>query len=273
MAQAPGIRVGIEDGVGVVAIARPEKRNALSWELAEALLAVLRDWRGADEVRAVVLTGDGGAFCAGADAEWISGGSDRPLPGVTTGPIPRTQRKFPAGPFHQLPRAILGLDKPIVAAIEGPAVGAGLSLALACDRRFASASARLGAVFVRIGATPDSGLGYFLPRIVGVPEALRMVSTGKILDAQEALRIGLVDEVVGAGEALAAALAYARELAAGPSVAIDLARRVIWKGVDGSLDDVLDYEEILGTVASATADYREGTGALVQKRAPRFEGR
>lgn len=267
------LRLEVEGGVAVLTLARAAKRNALTWELAAELLAAIRDLRDRDEVRAVVLTGAGGAFCAGADAAWISGDAERPLPGVSTGPISRAQRKFPAGPFHALPRAILALDKPIVAAISGPAVGAGLSLALACDRRFADATARLGAVFVRIGATPDSGLGYFLPRIVGIPEALRMVSTGKIFDAGEALRIGLVDEVVGEGDALAGALAYARELAAGPSVAIDLARRVIWKGVDSSLDAVLDYEEILGTVASATADYREGTRALVEKRNPRFEGR
>lgn len=273
MAATQALRVEIEAGVGVLTLTRPEKRNALSWELAEQLVSVLQDWRACDAVRVVVVTGSGGAFCAGADADWISGGSDRPLPGVTSGPIARTQRKFPAGPFHALPRAILALDKPILAAIEGPAVGAGLSLALACDRRFAGATARLGAVFVRIGATPDSGLGYFLPRIVGIPEALRLVSTGKLVDAAEALRIGLVDERVGEGEALAAALAYARELADGPSVAIDLARRVIYKGVDASLDAVLDYEELLGTVASATDDYREGTSALVEKRNPAFEGR
>ncbi|MEZ4334404.1 MAG: enoyl-CoA hydratase-related protein [Myxococcota bacterium] len=263
----------IEEGVAVVTLERPAKRNALTWELAEALVDRIRGLHGRDEVRAVVLTGSGGAFCAGADATWISGDGERPLPGVSTGPIPRTQRKSPAGPFHALPRAILALDKPIVAAIEGPAVGAGLALALACDRRFASASARLGAVFVRIGATPDSGLSWFLPRLVGLPEALRLVSTGELVGAEEALRIGLVDELAEEGRALEQALAYARRLATGPSVAIDLARRLVWKSVDASLDAMLDYEEVLGTVASATDDYREGTRALVEKRDPRFEGR
>lgn len=263
----------IEGGVAVLALERSEKRNALTWALAEALVDAIRGLRGRDEVRAVVLTGAGGAFCAGADATWISGDGERPLPGVTSGPIPRHQRKSPAGPFHALPRAIMALDKPIVAAIEGPAVGAGLALALACDRRFASATARLGAVFVRIGATPDSGLSWFLPRIVGIPEALRLVSTGELVGAEEALRIGLVDELAAEGQALPRALAYARRLAAGPSVAVDLARRLVWKGVDASLDAMLDYEEILGTVASSTEDYREGTRALVEKRDPRFEGR
>lgn len=270
---AAALRLELDAGVAVLALARPEKRNALTWELAAELLDALRSLRERDDVRTVVLTGDGGAFCAGADADWISGGSDRPLPGVSDAPISRSQRKFPAGPFHQLPRAILALDKPIVAAISGPAVGAGLSLALACDRRFADETARLGAVFTRIGATPDSGLSYFLPRLIGIPEALRLVSTGKILDAEEALQIGLVDEVVASGSALDAAVAYARELCAGPSVAIDLARRLVWKGIDSSLDEMLDYEEVVGTVASSTSDYREGTAALVEKRKPRFEGR
>jgi len=267
------LRLEIEGGVGVLTLDRPEKRNALTWELAAELLVALRELRGRDEVRAVVLTGAGGAFCAGADASWISGDADRPLPGVTDRPIPRLQRKFPAGPFHELPRALLGLDKPVVAAISGPAVGAGLALALACDRRFGDATARLGAVFVRIGATPDTGLGYFLPRIVGIPTALMLVSTGRILGAEEARAVGLLDEIATGRGALDAALEYARELAAGPSVAIDLARRVIYKGVDSTLDEMLDYEEILGTVTSSTADYREGTRALVEKRKPVFEGR
>jgi enoyl-CoA hydratase/carnithine racemase len=263
----------VEEGVAVVTLERPAKRNALTWELAEALGEALRGLRGRDDVRAVVLTGAGGAFCAGADATWISGDGDRPLPGLSEGPIPRLQRKSPGGPFHALPRAIMVLDKPIVAAIEGPAVGAGLALALACDRRFAGRTARLGAVFVRIGATPDSGLSYFLPRLVGVAEALRLVTTGELVGAEEALRIGLVDELAPEGQALEQAMAYAKRLAAGPSVAIDLARRLVWRGVDASLDAMLDHEELLGTVASATRDYREGTRALVEKRDPRFEGR
>jgi 2-(1,2-epoxy-1,2-dihydrophenyl)acetyl-CoA isomerase len=165
------------------------------------------------------------------------------------------------------------LDKPLIAALSGAAVGAGLSLALACDRRFADPTAKLGAGFVQIGATPDTGISYFLPRIAGVSTALMMVSTGRILSAQEALETGLVDEIAREGGARAAALDYARRLAAGPSVAIDLARRLIYKGLDSTLDEMLDYEEVLGTVASATEDYREGTTSFVEKRRPDFKGR
>lgn len=262
----------VDDGVGILTLNRPGKRNALSWELATELLGRFRELRDRDEIRAVVLTGAGGAFCAGADAEWIGGASDRPLPGVTDLPIPRLQRKFPAGPFHQLPRAMLGLDKPLLAAISGVAVGAGLSLALACDRRFAEPGARLGTAFVHIAATPDTGLSYFLPRVVGISTAIMMVSTGKMLDANDALAAGLVDEVATGQTALEAASAYARQLASGPSVAIDLARRLIYKSLGASLDEMLDYEEILGTVASATDDFREGTRSFLEKRQPVWKG-
>lgn len=263
----------VDDGVGVLTLNRPEKRNALTWELATELLERIRDLRGRDEIRAVVLTGSRGTFCAGADAEWISGASDRPLPGVTDLPIPRLQRKFPAGPFHQLPRAMLGLDKPVIAAVSGVAVGAGLALALACDRRVGDPTAQLGTAFVHIGATPDTGLSYFLPRVVGVSTALMMVSTGRMLGADEALSAGLLDEVATGRTALESATAYARRLASGPSVAIDLARRLIYKSLSATLDEMLDYEEILGTVASATEDYREGTRSFIEKRSPVFKGR
>ncbi len=262
----------IDEGVGIVTFNRPEQLNAITWDLANDLVQLFRDLRFEDAVHTVLLTGEGKAFSAGADAEWISGGSDRPLPGLSDLPIARYQRKSPAGPFVEFTRAIVALEKPVIAAIPGPAMGAGLAYALACDRRFGDTNARMCAAFVRLGFSPDSGVSYFLPRITNLPTALMMVETGKILDAQASKEAGLLDELVEEGKAFGAALAYAKKLAAGPSVAIDLGRRFIYKALTSSLDEMLDYEAVAGTMAAHTSDAREGTSAFIEKRKPRFTG-
>jgi 2-(1,2-epoxy-1,2-dihydrophenyl)acetyl-CoA isomerase len=167
---------------------------------------------------------------------------------------------------------IVEVEKPVIAAIPGPAMGAGLAFALACDRRVGDTKARMCAAMVRLGFSPDCGITYFLPRITSLSIALMMVETGKILDAEEAHKAGLLDELVPEGEALAAALRYAKELARGPSVAIDLARRCIYKSLTATLDEILDYEAVAGTMSSDTQDAREGTQAFIEKRKPVFKG-
>ncbi len=262
----------VDAGVGVVTLNRPDRLNAVNWELATDLVRLFRDLRFRDDVRTLVLTGAGRAFCSGGDAEWLSGSADRPLPGISDVPLERYQRKTPAGPFAEFTRTIVEIEKPVIAAISGPAMGAGLAYALACDRRFADKTARLCAAMVRLGFSPDCGITYFLPRITNLSTALMMVETGKILEAEEAHTAGLVDELVDEGQALPAALTYAKKLAAGPSVAIDLARRCIHKSLTSTLDEILDYEAVAGTLSSATQDAREGTRAFVEKRQPVFKG-
>ncbi len=262
----------IDEGVGIVTLNRPTKRNAVTWDLASDLVKLFRDLRFDDAVRTVVLTGQGEAFCAGGDADWISGSSDQPLPGLSDLPIGRYQRKTPAGPLAEFTRTIIELEKPVIAAIPGPAMGAGLAYALACDRRFGDTNARMCAAFVRLGFSPDCGLSYFLPRITNLPTALMMVETGRVLDAEACREAGLLDEVVAEGRALEAALAYAKELASGPSVAIDLGRRFIYKALTATLDEMLDYEAVAGTMTAHTADAREGTSAFIEKRKPQFKG-
>jgi len=265
----------IEDGVGVVTFNRPERLNAVNWDMATHLVELFRSLRMNDAVHTIVLTGAGRAFCAGGDAEFLSGAGDRPLPGLSdpTRAMPRYQRKTPAGPFAEFTRMIIEVEKPVIAAISGPAMGAGLAYALACDRRFGDTKTRMCAAMVRLGFSPDCGITYFLPRITSLSTALMMVETGKILEAEEAHRAGLLDELVPEGEALPAALRYAEELAKGPSVAIDLARRCIHKALTSTLDEILDYEAVAGTLSSATHDAKEGTSAFVEKRKPVFKGR
>jgi 2-(1,2-epoxy-1,2-dihydrophenyl)acetyl-CoA isomerase len=261
------------DGVGLVTLNRPERLNAINWEMATQLIDLFRDLRHRDEVRSIVLTGAGErAFCAGGDVEWLSGTTDRPIPGLSDLPVPRHQRKNPGGPFAEFMRMIVEVDKPVIGAISGVAVGAGLAIALACDRRFADEKSRFSAIFVRRGLGADVGITWFLPRIVGLSRALQMVETGMMLDAQTAKDFGIVDELVDQGQALDAAMDYARELARGASVAVDINRRLVYKSLTSTLEEMLDYDAIAATLTAMTSDAKEGTTAFMEKRDAQFKG-
>jgi 2-(1,2-epoxy-1,2-dihydrophenyl)acetyl-CoA isomerase len=263
----------VDEGVGVVTLNRPERLNAITWDLASDLVELFRDLRRRDEVRVLVLTGAGRAFCSGGDAEWISGSGERGMPGLSDLPLERYQRKTPAGPVGEFTRMIVEVEKPVIAAISGPVMGAGLAFALACDRRIADKTTRMCAAMVRLGFAPDCGITYFLPRVTRLSTALMMVETGRILEAEEAYKEGLIDELVEQGQALSKAMEYAKQLAGGPSVAVDLARRFIRKSLTSNLDEMLDYEAVASTMSAHTADAREGTRAFREKRKPKFEGR
>ncbi len=195
------------------------------------------------------------------------------MPGLAdTGEMPRYQRKTPAGPFAELTRTIVAVEKPVIAALHGPVMGAGLGYALACDRRFGDPTTVMCAAMIKLGFAPDCGISYFLPRVTTLPMALRMVETADVIDAGEALRYGLIDELTAEGEDVAAAIEYARALATGPSVAVDLGRRGVHKGLSSTLDEMNDYEQVACTMAAATHDAREGTTALLEKRPPKFRG-
>lgn len=264
----------IEDGVGIITLNRPHKLNAISWDLAEELSRLLYLLRDDDAVRVVLLHGAGRAFCAGGDLEFISGDSERPMPGTSdpSRPMPRSQRKSPGGPFVDVVRQIVALDKPVIAAIHGAAVGAGLGYAMACDRRFGDTTTRMSAIFTNVGVSPDCGVSWFLPRLVGLSNALMLVETAKILDAEESRAIGLLDELVPEGRAFEAALDYARLIARRASVAVDMARRLIYRGQTTTLEDILDYEAAVGTMVASAFDAKEGATAFLEKRTPHFRG-
>ena len=264
----------IEDNVGIITLNRPDKLNAISWELAEALAAQLRALRDNDEVRSILLHGAGRAFCAGGDVEFLTGDSDRPMPGTSDAsrPIPRSQRKTPGGPFVDVVRQIVAVDKPVIAAIQGPAVGAGLGYAIACDRRFGDTTTKMSAIFTNVGVSPDCGVSYFLPRLVGFSTALMMVETARIFKAEECKAMGLLDELVPEGQAFAAALEYAKLIAQRASFAVDMARRLIHMSQVCTLEEILDYEAVAGTMVASALDAKEGTLAFMEKRKPVFRG-
>lgn len=264
----------IEDGVGVITLNRPDRLNAVSWDFAEQIARLLYTLRENDEVRAIVLTGAGRAFCAGGDVDFLSGDGERPMPGTSdpSRPIPRYQRKTPGGPFVDVVRQIVAVEKPVIAAVHGAAVGAGLGYAMACDRRFGDTTTRMAAIFTNVGVSPDCGVSWFLPRLVGFSNALMLVETAKILDAEECKEIGLLDELVPKGQDLEAALEYAKLLARGPSVAIDMSRRLIHMSQSLTLEEMLDYEAVAGTMTASTLDAKEGTAAFLEKRKPEYKG-
>jgi 2-(1,2-epoxy-1,2-dihydrophenyl)acetyl-CoA isomerase len=238
-----GIQFAVDGPVGTITLNQPDRLNAMSAPMASTLLSILQKVRYEDEVRVLVLTGAGRAFCAGAD---LAQQGERTVTG--------SERRSPVGAYGAITKAIIEVDKPVIAVLSGVAVGAGLSYALACDRRIGDANTRMSAIFVKRGLHPDCGLSFFLPKLVGLSMALHMVTTGVMLDAEACKAAGLLDELVPEGEALARALVYARQLASGPSVAVDLARRAIYHSLSATLDQMLYYE--------AFAEHRE----------PRFTG-
>ncbi len=264
----------LEDNVGIITLNRPDKLNAVSWDLAEELAVLLLKLRYQDEVRTILLTGEGRAFCAGGDVDFLSGEGDRPMPGTSDAsrPIPRSQRKSPGGPFFEVARQLVQVDKPVIAAIHGHAVGAGLAYALACDRRFGDTTTKMAAIFTNVGVAPDCGMSYFLPRIVGFSNALMMVETAKVFKAEECKALGLLDELVPEGKDFEAAFEYARMLASRASVAVDAARRLIHMSQYMTLDEILEFEGSIGVCVAGSLDAKEGTMAFMEKRKPVYRG-
>ncbi len=258
----PSVLTDVRDGVLTVTINRPERLNAADRATAAAVRDALLPAKEDDGIRAVVLTGTGRGFCTGAE---LGAAGPQPL-------MSRTVKQTPLYEYGQVTQLIDTLDKPVIAAVNGMAVGAGLSWATACDRRIAAESARFAAIFVRRGLAPDAGISYFLPRLVGRSTATHLLISGEIIDAQQALAAGLADEVVPDGELPARAHAYAAALAAGASVAVNLARRAARTSFERTLSSALEYETWAQSIAQSTEDVREGINAFLEKRTPRFKG-
>jgi 2-(1,2-epoxy-1,2-dihydrophenyl)acetyl-CoA isomerase len=252
------IRVEAADGVTTITLNRPESLNALNSTMRRELSGALRVAARDDTVRAVVLTGSGRGFCSGAD--------------LRGGPGEREFRRVVRDEYNPLIRAVRDMPKPVVAAVNGVAAGAGVSLALACDLVVAAEEARFILAFVRIGLVPDSGSTRVLVRALGRHRAAALIFTGDPLSAGEAHESGLVALVAPADELPGAARRLAERLAAAPTRAIGLAKRLINQAEDARLDDSLAMEAALQELAGRTQDHAEGVAAFAEKREPRFVG-
>jgi enoyl-CoA hydratase len=251
------------EGVVLLTLDNPDQRNAMSdtmtTEWSAAVAAVAAD----PTVRAVVVTGAGAAFCSGGNTSWIAGEPDATVDELRGRMLP----------FYRAWLALRSLEVPTIAAVNGPAIGAGLCLALACDIRYAAGSARLAAPFVRLGMHPGMAATWLLPEVVGPAAARDLLLTGRTVDADEALRLGLVSRVVPDAELLDEVLATAAQIAGTAPIASRLTKLALADGGHASYESALQWEALAQPLTLATDDLQEGIRAARERRTPEFTGR
>src|ERR1051326_7729087 len=258
------LRFEIQGGIATITLNRPERMNAFTWEMLDAWATALTECRTNDAVSVVIITGAGKAFCSGGDIGEMRKRGDR---------TPLDRKRELEEHVHKVPLAMEALDKPVIAAINGAATGAGLDLALMTDLRIAAESARLGETYVKVGLVPGAGGAYLLARLVGTAKALELFWTGEIIDAREAERIGLVNKVGADSELVAATRALAQKIASGPPLSIRFIKRAVKEGLRSDLQRELDLISSHYAVVAGSADHREAVTAYLEKRKPVFTGR
>lgn len=256
----------VKDGVAVLTLNRPDRLNAMSRPMLDALIEALPRLAEDPEIGVVVLTGAGRGFCAGGDVKAMAEGNE--LGGHTMEEKAQALRSR-----METSRWLHEMPKPTIAMMRGPAAGAGLSLAMACDMRIASDTIRLGTAFARVGYSGDFGGSYYLTQLVGTAKARELYFTADLLDAQQALGLGLVNRVVADARLEEETMALASRLAGGPRVAYRYMKRNMNAAESASLKEMLDLEAWHHTRTGMTEDHREAARAFVEKREPQFKGR
>src|SRR4051794_4201895 len=251
------------DGVALITLDNPDQRNAMSDEMTASWVDAVAELAADPSLRVVVVTGEGSAFCSGGNTSWIASEPDATV----------DQLRSRMLPFYRAWLSIRTLEVPTVAAINGPAIGAGLCLALACDLRYAAAGARMGVPFVKLGMHSGMGGTHLLPEVVGQAHARDLLLTGRVIDADEALRIGLVSRVLDRSTFLDDVLGIAAGIAAGAPIATRLTKLALLDGGHADLETALQWEALAQPVTLATDDLHEGIRASREKRAPQFRGR
>ena len=259
----PPILVTDVGAVRTLTLNRPTAFNSFNLDLKSALLAALAHAADDRNVRALVITGAGRAFCAGQDLK-----EHLALVAARDQRVARTVADF----YNPMVLAVTGMAKPVIAAVNGAAAGAGAGLAFACDLRVVAASATFSMAFAGVGLSADSGASFLLPRLVGHGRASRMMLLGQKVDAQEALRIGMIDEVVADADLAATVGLLAAELASGPTMAYGWIKASLQHGAESTLASTLDFEDRAQTECFSSPDHLEAIEAFVQKRPPHFTG-
>jgi enoyl-CoA hydratase/carnithine racemase len=259
----------VDGPVATITMNRPERLNPMTGPIMAGTIDALGRANADGSVRVVIVTGAGRAFSAGGDLSGLGSSGDN---AHGRAPTPYERRAW----LRQTQKMVLALrecEKPVIAAVNGVAAGGGCDIALGCDLRIASDRARFGEVFARIGLFPGTGGTYLLPRTVGIAKALELIWTGDLIDAEEALRIGLVSRVVPHDDLMVEVRALADRLAAGPPLALSLAKAAVYRGLDLDLAAAFDYAATAEAITLTSQDHREGVAAFREKRPPRFEGR
>jgi 2-(1,2-epoxy-1,2-dihydrophenyl)acetyl-CoA isomerase len=255
--RSQSVLTAYQQGVLTITLNRP-KANAFNLEMSEATQEAFKTAERDKAVRCVLLTGSGGFFSAGQDVTEVREGEEFSF------------RRHLQRTYHPLVLQIRRLEKPVLAALNGPVAGAALGIALACDLRMAADTTRIVVGFIGIGLAPDSAVSLLLPAIIGLGRATEAIFTNRQINAAEALAMGLVNRVVSAGELPERALEWAQELAGGPLGAIGLSKRALNKSILSQLEQVLDYEAHLQDIAGRGAEHQEGLKAFLEKRPARF---
>lgn len=255
------LQYSLTSGVLTITMNRPGVYNALNEQMKKELNDAFKEAEKDPSVRCIVLRGAGEkAFCSGQDLKEHAG-------------LKRSLKESLEKSYNPLIRRIRTIEKPVIGMINGVAAGAGCSLALACDLRVMSTTAKLTEVFIRIGLVPDSGSHWFLPRLVGMARAFEYATTGRDITADEALQVGLVNKVASPEELDKFTMDWASQLAKAPTKSIGLIKRTLNKALSVDLDALLDYEAYIQQIASETEDHKEGVTAFLEKRPAEFKGR
>ena len=253
----------VEDYVATITLNRPDKLNAFTDSMLNEWADAIESAKIDPKVKVILVTGAGKGFCSGMDIKSMANRGEIP-------PLYKMRHAFRLS-VHKIPRILESLDKPYIAAINGPAAGAGMDMASMADIRIISDVARVGMTYVRMGLLPGDAGCYFLPRIVGVAKALEMIWSGKMIDAEEALKIGYVSKVIPSDEFEAATKEYCRQFTQAP-VATQFAKRLVWRGIDTFRNINLEMTEMAMLINYTTPDVLEGPTAWLQKRDPHWQG-
>ncbi len=266
----------VEDHVATITLNRPERMNSFSNPLLAGWADSIRRAAEDDDVRVVIVTGNGRAFCAGADLRASTATTDpaeNPDYAAAAERNAGERRNSLRFSVHRVPQALQYLDKPYIAAVNGAAVGAGMDMASMADIRIASDQARFAMSYVNVGLVPGDGGAWLLPRLVGTAKALELIWSGELFDAQAALAMGYVQRVVPHERLMEETMDYARRLAAGPPITMQLAKRLVYRAENQTFLEALESAQLAMSIVQSTEDSKEGPRAFREKRRPDFQGR
>lgn len=251
----------IKDGIGTITFNRPERRNAFTFEMLEEAARVLSEYRDDPAVRVIVLTGAGESFCAGGDVKNMNR------------PISIVQRKSDLWKRMQvIPKTLSTVDKPVIAMINGDAVGGGMDIALMCDIRVAVETARFSQAYVRLGLAPGDGGAFFLTRLIGLGRALELLLTGDFVDAHEAARLGMINHVVPASELATKTYAIAKKLASLPPLSVQTTKRLTYQSLQSEMIAALELASSQAAILASTDDHIEAVQSFREKRTGVYRG-
>jgi enoyl-CoA hydratase/carnithine racemase len=260
----PDLEYSKADGIGTILLNRPHRKNAFTMEMIDQWAGVLEQARTDPDVRVLVLTGAGDAFCSGVDLGKYADGAQ---------PTPLERKEGLTERIHRIPLALEDLDKPVIAAVNGVAVGAGMDMALMCDMRVVARSARMSEGYIRVGLVPGDGGCYYLPRLAGTAKALELMLTGDFIDGEEAVRLGIANHVVDDADLPEFTARLARKIADAPPIAVRTIKRAVYQSARADLRTALDLISSHMAVVTSTRDSAEAYAAFREKRQGTYVGR